>query len=127
MSVLSVGIYAFMSATLSVGPQVYPSRLAQGAVMPALVFRIIPSEGPIYTHEGDEGVDRARVQFDCWADTYEGAVVLHDELRAAVSGFTGSWGSVTVDHCLLDSPGQDDDDERTGTFRRIVDALIQYR
>jgi hypothetical protein len=127
MSVLSAGIYAFMSTTLSVGTEVYPSRLAQGATLPALVYQLIPADGPIYTHEGDTGTDVARVQFDCWADTYEAAVALHEELRAAVSGFTGSWGSVHIDHCLLDSPGQDDDDEKTGTFRRIVDAVIQYR
>ena len=33
MSVLSDGIYAFMSTTLSVGTEVYPSRLGQGATL----------------------------------------------------------------------------------------------
>ena len=88
MSVLSDGIYAFMSTTLSVGTEVYPSRLGQGATLPALVYQFIPSDGPLYTHDGDTGTDVARVQFDCWADTYEAAVALHEELRAAVSGFS---------------------------------------
>ena len=126
MTALSAGIYSKLSAGLSVGTRVYPSRLHQGATLPAVVYQLIPSEGPIYTNDGDTLTDRARVQFDCWADTYEGAVALHDELRALISGDSGAWGSVTVDHCFLDSPGQDDDDEKTGTFRRITDALIQY-
>jgi hypothetical protein len=120
------GMFTFLSANLSVGTRVYPERLPQDVTLPALVYQLIRSEGPTYAHEGDVGLDRIRVQFDCWADTYDGAMALFSELRSLISGFRGAWGDVEVGHCLLEG-WQDDEDTKTSTHRRSADALIQYR
>jgi hypothetical protein len=119
-------MFTYLSARLSIGTRIYPGRLPQGVTLPALVYQLVPSEGPTYAHEGDLGLDRVRVQFDCWADTYDGAMTLFTELRSAISGFRGIWGDVDVGHCLLDG-WQDDEDTKTRTHRRSTDALIQYQ
>lgn len=122
-------LYEHLSGGLSVGDRVYPSRLPQGIDLsegPVITWQLIPSEGPLVTHAGDTGLTTVRVQFDCWGATFDASEALADELRDLISGVAGTWGDVQVGHCLLDS-GLDDDDERTGAHRRIVDALIQYR
>lgn len=120
------GLYDHLSSGLSVSDRVYPERLPQDAVLPALVYQLVPAEGPLYTHDGDTEIAIVRVQFDCWGDTFDDAVALFAELRTALSGYSGDWGDTFVGHCLLDG-WHDDDDQKTGAHRRIVDARIQYR
>ena len=120
------GMSTFLSASLSVGSRVYPERLPQGVTTPALVWQLIPSVGPLYTHDGDAGCDEVRVQFDCWAATYDAAVALLTELRALISGYSGTWGDVAVGSCRLEG-WHDEDEQDAGLHRRSVDALIQYQ
>jgi len=120
------GMYDHLSGALSISDRVYPERLPLGVVTPALVFQLIPSEGPTYSHDGDAGLERVRVQFDCWGETYDAAVALFTELKTLISGFRGTWADVAVGHCLLEG-WHDEDDEEAGLHRRSVDALIQYQ
>ena len=122
---LESGIFGRLSPVLSVGTRIYPSKLPQGVTLPAVVYQLIPSEGPLYTHDGDTGLDRGRVQFDCWADTFDAAIALHAELRSEISGESATWDDVTVNHCLFEGH-EDDQDKKTGAHRRSDDALIWY-
>ena len=123
---LEAGLYGYLSSTLSVGDRIHPGRLPQDVTLPALVYQLIPSTGPLYTHDGDANTDIVRVQLSCWGGTYDEALALLAELRAAVSGYSGAWDDVVVGHCLLEG-WRDDVDEKTGAHRRLVDAVIQYQ
>lgn len=110
----------------TVGDDVYPERLPQGVSLPAVVYQLIPSDGPMYAHSGDVGLDTIRVQFDCWGGTYDAALAAFAELRAELSGYRGTWGAYEVGHVMFEG-WRDDEDEDTRTHRRSVDAFIQYQ
>lgn len=129
---LAAGLYSYCSGALSVGERIYPLTLPKGAALPALVYQLIPSDGPLHSHsdahtgEGASSMfNRVRVQFSCWAGDYDAAEALGDELMAALDGFRGLWGDVPIGSVLFEGP-QDDHDPNTFTWRRLVDALIQY-
>lgn len=129
---LGAGIFAYLDGATSAGSRVYPFDLPQGASPPAITYRVIPGVGPLVTH-GDlqdgsgarSRFERVRVQFDCWADSWLGAERLADELLHVVHGFRGSWGDVEVGSCLKESD-LDVRDPDVGTYRRIVDVMVQY-
>lgn len=123
---LESGLFGRLSAALSVGDRIYPTKLPQGVTLPALVYQVIPSSGPLYSHCGDAHTDTVRVQLSCWADDFDDAVALANEVRAELSGDSGSWDDVVIGHCLL-SGWRDDIDVETGAHRRLMDAVIQYQ
>ena len=60
---LGDGLFAYLSATLSVGDRVYPLTLPQGAVLPAVVYQLVGGEGPLHSHsdaQDGDGTARAR-------------------------------------------------------------------
>ena len=130
---LGDGLFAYLSATLSVGDRVYPLTLPQGAVLPAVVYQLVGGEGPLHSHgDAHDGTapagssyQRSRVQLGCWADRARAAEVLAAEVERAVDGFTGSWGAVPIASALVDI-SLDDYRPDVGKYRRIVDVLVQW-
>jgi hypothetical protein len=51
------------------GSRIYPASRAQGADLPTIAIQRI-SGGPLYADDGEVGLQEARVQVDCWGDTY---------------------------------------------------------
>ena len=84
-----------------VSNRVHPGSLPQGAVLPAIVMNRI-SGGPQYADEGETGLNEARVQFDCWADSYPQAKRVARAVTARLSAFVGTVGATTFAHILLD-------------------------
>jgi hypothetical protein len=132
---LGEGIFEYLSSELSVGERVYPLTLPARAGLPAVVFQTIPAAGPLTTH-GDQrgagdpvptntGYQRSRVQFGCWASTYEDAEALAIELFALLHGFTGPMGPVTI-HSALGDLSQDDYDEDRRLYRRVADFMVSW-
>ena len=130
---LGDGLFAYLSATLSVGDRVYPLTLPQGAVLPAVVYQLVGGEGPLHSHtdaqDGDGPATRrtsaSRVQLGCWADSARAAEVLAAEVERAVDGFTGTWGAVPIASALVDV-SLDDYRPDVGRYRRIVDVLVHW-
>jgi len=131
MSLLSEACYAHFSTTLSVGTRVYPRRLPQDAVMPAVTFQVIPAVGALKTHSDAHSSGnvasamRVRMQFDCWADTYNGMEDLAQELRQQLHGFNGTWDTLKIEsiHTDLDF---DSYDQEIDNYRRIIDCMVNY-
>jgi hypothetical protein len=130
---LGDGLFAYLSATLSVGDRVYPLTLPQGAVLPAVVYQLVGGEGPLHSH-GDahdgsrpaaSSYQRSRVQLGCWADSARAAEVLAAEVEVAVDAFTGTWGAVPVASALVDL-SVDDWRPDVGKYRRIVDVVVHW-
>lgn len=129
---LGAGIFAHLAGATSAGQRVYPFALPQGAVRPAITYRVIPGAGPLVTHaDVQDGAgarprhERVRVQFDCWADSWLAAEALAEELIARVHGSRGTWGDIPVGSALKESD-LDERDPDVGTYRRVVDVMVQY-
>src|SRR5690606_42052429 len=52
-----------------VGNKVYPGRVPQGVLPPAIVFNTVASV-PEYADGGEIGLTESSIQIDCWAETY---------------------------------------------------------
>lgn len=66
-----------------IGDRCYPVELPQGATVPAVTYqRVFGTEG--ITHDGPSGLGRARLQLDCWADTYSEAVGVSHAITSAL-------------------------------------------
>lgn len=83
------------SPPTSAGNRIYPGELPQKPTFPAIVYHQI-FDSSDYTHDGPDGVQRARFQIDCMAERYEDAVALRREALARLSGFKGEVGSPAV-------------------------------
>lgn len=69
---------------LLVGSRIYPMRLPPKATLPAIVYQQI-SNSAINSIDGDSGLDNIRMQFTCWARTYEAAISLSVALRRVIT------------------------------------------
>lgn len=130
--ILGDGLYAHLSAALSVGDRVYPLTLPQGAVLPAVVYQLVGGEGPLHSHgdahDGDgagASYQRSRLQLACWAESARATELLATEVEAAVDGFTGTWGAVPIASALIDTV-IDDWRPDVGRYRRLLDVLVQW-
>ena len=130
--ILGDGLYAHLSAVLSIGDRVYPLMLPQGAVLPAIVYQVVGGEGPLHSHgDAHDGPDagasfrRSRVQLASWADSARAAELLATEVETAVDGFSGTWGAVPIASALVDT-SLDDWRPDVGRYRRLLDVLVQW-
>lgn len=60
----------------------------QGQPLPGLVLNVV-SDAEEYTLQGPTGVSQARIQVDCYADTYGAAKLLSRAVRSLLSGYMG--------------------------------------
>lgn len=114
-----------------VGNRIYPLRLPQGPTYPAVRYQVI---GAPRTHVmgGSTGEVHARVQVDCYADTYEGAKELADQVRLALNWLMDTTvGGVAVEVIMLED--ERDLDEPTtilpgekGIYRVMFDFIAHY-
>ena len=131
MPKLESALYDYLSAdpllSSLVSDRIYPLRLKEGTVLPAIAWQRISAQRT-YTH--DAFVDtapwvRARVQIACWSNTALGAIEVGEAVMAALSGYTGDMegeyiGSSTAELEL------DDYEPTTRLYRRLVDFFITY-
>ena len=108
-----------------IGTRCYPARLPQGAARPALTYQRIARTTSI-THDGAADLGRARIQIDCWTDSYEAMVGLAKAIRAALSGYRGPMGSngATAARIVneLDLP-----EPEPALWRRMIDVAVWHR
>ncbi|MBX9758702.1 MAG: DUF3168 domain-containing protein [Beijerinckiaceae bacterium] len=68
----------------------------QGSALPRVTLQRI-SGNPEYSDEGEAGLSEARVQADCFATTYAGAIAIARAIKARVSGENFTQDSITFD------------------------------
>ncbi len=76
-------------ATL-VGTRVYPLRLPQKAVMPAIVLTRVSEMNAAHLR-GPDVLTKARIQVDAWAQTFDAAVALGTLCAQRLDGYQGTW------------------------------------
>jgi hypothetical protein len=103
--------------------RIYPQQLPQGVTLPACrYFRA--SNPKDHTHSGVSSLRRPRIQIDCYASTYLGAVKLAGQIENTLDGYKGVMGSRTVQASFVEEAGKDDYDPETGRHRVSVDVVI---
>lgn len=115
---MRTAILALPAVAALIGTRCYPVTLPQGATLPALTYAVISGVGESDTQSGP-GVQRRRIQFDCWAATYGEACSLADALTAGASAKANVLGLVS----FLDNT-VDQYEPETQRWRRIVDMLV---
>jgi hypothetical protein len=129
---LGAAIHEFLSSGLSVGERVYPRKLPQGVTLPAVTYQLI-DDVPVSIHDlaqthplyTGKRYQESRVQFNCYADGFDQAEALSDELMTVITGAAGPWGDVRVGS-VLPALSLDDYDELTQSWRRITDYMIRW-
>jgi hypothetical protein len=109
--------------------RVFPGSRPQGSALPAVVFSLVDG-APLYADEGEVGIAQARIQIDCWADSYAGAKTLARAVKACLSDFVGEAGGTQFLSIFIDA----ERDLREGgsgaadyPFRTSIDFTVWHR
>ena len=112
-----------------VGSNIYPGIAPQDVSAPYLVF-VSVSDNEYYDLGGDIGLSEARIQIECWADSYISSKELSEVVRMHISGFAGYFGNVKIQRCVRSSVFDriDNDAEEQGNARycAVCDYEIVY-
>jgi len=94
------GLLTYLKATLTpTASNTYAQLLPQSATFPAITFSKV--SGPReYSHSGQTYAE-PRMQIDCWAKGYLEVKELAEDVRAALSGYTGTFDGKKVMSCFL--------------------------
>ncbi len=121
---LRTHLLAQASITALIGARLYPQQLPQGTELPAVTYQRIAGQSLI-DHEGAAGIGRARIQLDCWGESYGAAAALADTLRLALSGYRGAMGSNPATNArvinILDVP-----EPELALWRRMVEISLSH-
>ena len=85
---------------------------------------------PDIAMQGPTGLVESRVQVDCWAATYSAAKTIGRAVKAAVNGYRGDIGSISI-RLIRIAGERDDTSPPTGDghtrYRNSIDLLIAHR
>lgn len=125
MSVEAALVAILDAASTTAGTRTYPILLPDEPTFPAITYQDI-SDVPQYHRDGETHADRLRFQVNCWGKTFEQARALAGEVRAAVSGYSGTIASERITRIFVENQ---EDDFETGTelFWRRLDLVIWHR
>lgn len=137
MAVLEENLYTYLqtkaAVTALVSTRVYPDAAPQTATLPFLVYtRISTVREHKFGSAGTEtGLTQSRIQIDCYASTYSGVSALSEQVRLALSGFRGTFGSGFANRISLvdenDLPADPDYGEQIGVRRKTLDFMVWHQ
>lgn len=109
-----------------VSQRVWPARRTQGSALPAIVVHRIDG-GRVYHLRGDSGLSAARMQIDCWGDSYASAKRTARAVVAAMSGARWSAAGVRFDGVFIEDESDDTFDEGgQALFRTRLDLMVHH-
>lgn len=111
-----------------VGARVYPVSRPQASPLPAIVLTTISSI-PVYTDDGESGLEQSRVQIDCIGQSYADAKLTSRAVKASLSAFVGSVDGKEFQNILID--GERDFRESGSNvesypFRTVIDFQVWH-
>jgi hypothetical protein len=71
------------------GTRVFPLVLPQGIIDTSIVYTRISGIGDHHM-QGPSGLNRPRYQIDAWAESIDDAIVLADQIKQRIDGFSGT-------------------------------------
>lgn len=126
---LPQGLFALLTGDSGVAAliatRMYPVELPEGEQLPALLYRFVGGKSsPTLT---TSGMQRARVQFDCFGDTYDDASSLRAAVVGALNGYVGTLADGTeLQNADVMGPGTDFFDDDPRSFRCMVEFYLYY-
>lgn len=126
---VEVGLFTYLGAlpglAALVGKRIYPMRLPDAVVYPAVGYRKI--SGPRHdSHSGSSGLAEARFQFDVWAVDYLAAKQVAQQLVRAFDGYRGSLGQTGGVSARVVNE-LDEYQELGHLYRTIIDVMIMHQ
>ena len=125
MTDFGVTLFTFVASdptlTGAIGTRVWPGRLPQEPVLPALTYTRLSA--PPELTQTSYVLRRIRVAFGCWAKTYDGAAALGAVLISSLAHKPIEEGG---GNCLLLGDRDVAPDPETGLFRRLVEFQIYH-
>lgn len=95
---------------------------------PRAVLQVISGDVDV-TNDGPSGLESARVQIDCYGETYKSAQALSEAILSVLSGYRGIVSGVRIHGGFVDSkrdlPVADSGDVKR-LFRRSADIFIWH-
>lgn len=116
------------AVTARVEQRIYPRKLPDAATFPAIVVLKAAGVGS-YVLAGDAGLERARVQIDVYADSYDEMLETKLAVRRKLSGFSGgapggSPCSIDTSKCIVDEDLDVPETVRSGP--RLCRRLLEF-
>lgn len=128
-------IAAAVDSGASASPRyrIFSVKLPQGETRASIVYSRISGQGDHHM-EGASGLNRQRVQIDCWASTMDAADLLARQVKERIDGYRGSmlWGedspaeAIVVQGIFFDSEREDWETGPPDRFRSSKDYLIWF-
>lgn len=101
--------------------RIYPIERDQNSALPAATYRVI-SELRESVMGRDTGDVRARMQFDCYAETYDGAIALLGALRVALQ----RWSGGSIQQVFVENVEENSDPDAR-VKRSRIDFIVWYK
>lgn len=108
----------------AVEDRIYPSILPQNERRQSVTYQEISGQGDHHM-QGASGLAQSRVQFNAWADNPDDAYDLALKVKAALDGYSGTVGGVTIKGVFYDSVRDLVDDEAK-LHARSMDFIVWY-
>jgi len=108
-----------------VGTRIYPVRMPQNVVYPAITYQIIGSTR-FLTLSGPVSLVEGRYQIDIWSNGYGETKNIAKGIRDALQGFKGLMGTTKVQGILQDINSEQDFYEDDTDLNRLTNDFIIY-
>lgn len=106
-----------------VGERVVWGELPDASALPSISLWTMASN-PDYTMDGANGLERRRVQVDCWALTLAEAKALDGAIAALVDGYRGTVGSTDLQGSFIVNRSEDRDPAIGAPAQRYARARL---
>jgi len=125
---ISQALRAFLLAQPSivalVGTRIYPQVLPQQPTYPAITYAQV-SGVRMQILEGPAGRARPRITINSWGESHESMDALAGALRAALDGYAGPMGDLSVGAVVLDNEFEVFEEEAR-VHRKLQDYIISH-
>lgn len=108
-----------------IGTRMYPTKLEQGATMPAVSFQHV-SEERKGTFGSPATMPGVLMQIDCWDSTFTGVKTLARAVRLALDNFKGLSAGETISAVLLENQ-TDQYEEAVKLYRVLMEFRIWWQ
>ena len=116
-------LLGFGALTALVSTKIYPMDFPQDCVRPAVAFTRDSTEN-ISAFGSDTGNVRVNMEVSAWADTYESALAICKQVKAALQRWSGTYGSVIIQDTFVENEMQSYESDTNGV--QVSQSFIMW-
>ena len=119
----------FSGLTALISTRTYPLKLPQGCTLPALTYQRISTPRELTHDQQAGGLAMPRFQFTAYGTKFADAKAVINQVRAALNGYKGSFGTGTKTVKVwgsLSANEQDNYDPDSGLYWTMADYFIHH-